>query len=62
MCLDGKKSVKDYLGGLGGVNRPLTRGEKKAGRKKTMLGSRGFHNTEVLNCQQQCENNVIKSS
>lgn len=31
-------------------------------RKKTMPGSGGFHNTEVLNCQQQCENDVIKDS
>lgn len=42
---------------------PLTRrGGKMTERKKTMPGSGGFHNTEVLNCQQQCENDVIKDS
>lgn len=36
--------------------------EKQAGRKKTMLGGGGSHNTEVLNCHQQCENDAIKDS
>lgn len=44
------------------MNWPLTRGKKKAERQKTMAGSGGSHNTEVLNCQQQCENDAIKDS
>lgn len=27
-----------------------------------MMGSKNSHDTEVLNCQQQCDNDVIKSS
>lgn len=52
---------RGLLGGLGSVSWPLTR-KQKAGRKKTMVGSGGSHNTEVLNCQQQCENDAIKGS
>lgn len=62
LLLGCKEVSQGLLEGLGSVNWPLTRKKKGRGRKKTMLSSRGSHNTEVLNCQQQCENDVIKGS
>lgn len=34
----------------------------REGEERTMPASGGFHNTEVLNCQQECENDAIKAS
>lgn len=60
----GCKGVRQVLlEGLRSVNRPLTRifAFFKGHRgKKTMLGSGGSPSTEVLSCQQQCENDVFK--
>ena len=69
-CRDGKKSVDDFFrdrvvwtGFWPRRERERERErERKAERKKTMLGSVGSLNTKVLNCQQQCENDAIKSS
>lgn len=40
---------------------PLAKGNEKK-NTKTMMGSKDSHDTEVLNCQQQCDNDAIKSS
>lgn len=52
------RSQSEFLLGYESVNCP---GFGGAVRKKTMLAG-GFHNNEVLNCQQECENDAIKGS
>lgn len=36
--------------------------EKKVGRERGRKQCSAFHNTDVLNCQQKCEDDVIKGS
>lgn len=59
---DVKKLVERYLRDSEVLSGLWPGRKKNAERKKTMLGSGDSHNTEVLNCQQSCENDVIKGS
>lgn len=57
-----KEVSQGLLQGIRSVNWPLTRKKKKGREEENNAGSGGSHNAELLNCQQQCENDVIKGS